>query len=283
MANSIEDRVTRLETFMGNIDKITSVYANTIEEICNRWLNILYIENPQTLLPDPSILYINGFLTELTTVDDLPHNTMFYVRPSHHLSYLAGSTEAAKIRFKRDNTYIELPLKKYKFEEIDGEMVNHLVDLEAGDYLAGVTYMLYIDSQNIAVLSASDIGSEALSLVQQLKATVDELEETVEDLGNSQSITNLQSDAAEIGTLTITQALSLQNASALNLPTGSTISGEPTIGTHIVNKDYVDTKIWSEIMRYHSTYHLFGIRPAQDILSPATVPEGALYYKYPES
>ena len=254
MANSIEDRVTRLETFMGNIDKITSVYANTIEEICNRWLNILYIENPQTLLPDPSILFINGFLTELTSVDDLPHNTMFYVRPSHHLSYLAGSTEAAKIRFKRDNTYIELPLKKYKFEEIDGEMVNHLVDLEAGDYLAGVTYMLYIDSQNIAVLSASDIGSEALSLVQQLKDT-----------------------------LTITQALNLQNASALNLPTGSTISGEPTIGTHIVNKDYVDTKIWSEIMRYHSTYHLFGIRPAQDILSPATVPEGALYYKYPES
>lgn len=283
MASTLEQRVERLENFMGNIDKITSVYANTVEEICNRWLNILYIEDPEALTPDPSILHLNGFLTELVSIDLLPHNTMFFVRPSHHLTYLSGNPETAKIRLRRDNVYIDLPLKKYKFEEIEGEMVNHLVDLEAGDYLAGVTYMLYINSQNIAVLSASDIGSQALSMVQQLSDTVDTLQDAIEALSSSQSITNLQAVNAEIGTLTITNALLLDSTSALSLPTGSTISGTPTLASHITNKEYVDTKIWSEIMRYHNTYHLFDTIDAQQKLSPASVPEKAIYYKYPSS
>ena len=279
--STIEQRVEKLETFMGNIDKITSVYANTIEEICNRWLNILYIEDSENLYPDPSVLFIDGFLSELTSVDDLPHNTMFFIRPGHHLAYIAGNPEAAVIRLKRDSTYIELPLRKYKFEEIDHQMVNHLVELEPGDYLAGVTYMVYINSQNIAVISASDVGSQALSMVQQLQETVETLQETVEDLGNEQTIASLHSVAAEVGTLTITEALNLTNANAINLPTGSTINGEPTLDTHVVNKNYVDTKITAEILKYHNTYHLFDVIDAQNKLSPVNVPEGAIYYKYP--
>ena len=283
MANSIEERVTRLENFMGNIDRITSVYANSIEEICNRWLNILYIEDKDHLYPDPSVLLIDGFLSKLDTVDDLPHNTMFFVRPGHHLAYTAGNPEVALLRLKREEDYIELPLKKYKFEEIDHEMVNHLVDLEPGDYLAGVTYMFYINSQNIAVISVSDIGSQALAMVEQLDTLVQQLRTTVDNLQNEQTIATLHSVTAEIGALSITEALNLQYASAVNLPTGSTITGDPTLGTHIVNKNYVDTKISAEIMRYHSRYHLFDVIDAQNKLSPASVPEGAIYYKYPAS
>ena len=42
---TIEERLARLENFMGDIDRITSLYANTVQEICDKYLNLLYIES----------------------------------------------------------------------------------------------------------------------------------------------------------------------------------------------------------------------------------------------
>ena len=42
---TIEERLTRLENFMGDIDRITSLYANTVQDICDKYLNLLYIES----------------------------------------------------------------------------------------------------------------------------------------------------------------------------------------------------------------------------------------------
>lgn len=279
---TIEQRVQRLENFMGNIDKITSVYANTVEEICNRWLNILYIESPEHLDERPYVLTIHGFLSDLTDVAALPHNTMFFVRPSHDFTYTIDHPEGAILRLTNGETTIELSLRKYKFVDPEniGELSNELLHLESGDYLAGVTYMFYINDQGIAVLSSSNAGSQALSLVQQLQTSVNELRDTVDNLGNSQTIVNLTSTSADIGTLTIREALTFDGAGTVNLPTGSTITGDPTLPTHITNKAYVDQKIQAELMAWHNKYHLFDVIDAQNKLSPSSVPEGAVYFKY---
>ena len=81
---NLEQRVARLETFMGDIDKIVSVYANSIQEICDKYLNLLYIETYDS--SHPNILNIDGFLSDLDTAADLPHNVCFNVRPSHNFS-----------------------------------------------------------------------------------------------------------------------------------------------------------------------------------------------------
>lgn len=278
MTGTIEERLERLETFMGNIDKITSVYANTIEEICNRWLNILYIEDnsPQAEWREhPNNIYINGFLTDLSSASSIPHNTIFFVRPAHDLA--VASSEDTKIVLTRDNSSLLVALRKP-----DPNNRSNLIKLSTGDILKGNTYLVYINSQNLAVISTSDTGVQALELAQQLENTVGTIQNTIADLATSQTIGTLTATNATVSELTVSDALNLAASSSIALPTGSTISGEPTIETHVVNKNYVDTKIWSEIMRYHNTYHLFDTIDAQEKLSPADVPENAIYYKYSE-
>ena len=282
MNETLEQRVAKLETFMGNIDKITSVYANTIEEICNRWLNILYIEDSSQTAEwreHPNNVYIEGFLTALDSVSDVPHNTIFFIRPSHNITVqdYSDPNEDTKIVFTRENKTLAIGLRKP-----DPNNRDNLIKLNTGDLLKGHTYLIYINSQNLAVVSTSDEGVQALEIAGQLQTAVTGIQEAIQGMAASQSITNLEATSASIGTLNISVALNLANASSITLPTGSTITGDPTLGSHITNKNYVDTKIWSEIMRYHSTYHLFGVASAQEALSPETVPEGAIYYKYPE-
>ena len=107
---TLEERVERLENFTGDIDKIVSVYANSIQQICDKYLNLLYIEAPHT--GSDNVLLLDGFLSEITTIEALPKNVMFNVRPSHNFAY-QGSTTASKLKLKRGSSYIEIPLKKY--------------------------------------------------------------------------------------------------------------------------------------------------------------------------
>ena len=192
---------------------------------------------------------------------------MFNVRPSHNFAY-EGDVEASKIRFKRDNKYVELPLKKY-----DVENPGNLVFLEPNDYLQGSMYSVYINSQGIAVISSSDTGVVALQEVAKVTADLADVITQLNDLSKSQTITSLTSDVANIKTLSVSSALTLVNA--LALPTGSTCS-TPTQTSHIANKAYVDNEIDSKIKEYHKNFHVFGIGApnASDLV------EGAVYYNY---
>lgn len=269
--STIEERVARLETFMGNIDKITSVYANSIQEICDKYLSLLYIETYDS--DNPHKLVLDGFLSELDTVADLPHNVVFNVRPSHNFAYGSGSGgTSSKIVFKRDNKILELPLKKY-----DTENPGLLKFLEPDDYLMGVMYGIYIDSQNIAIISSNDAGAVALQEVSRLADAVEDLSDTVEEMTTTQTVGSIAVTDATIANLSVSQAITLTNAVAL--PLGSTCSA-PTLDSHIANKKYVDDTIAAEIDAYYTAHHLFTTGDPNTELNKPGVPERAICYKY---
>ena len=261
---TLEERLTRLETFMGDIDRITSLYANTVQEICDKYLNLLYIEDYDA--NNKNILILDGFLSEID-IDKLPKNVIFNVRPSHNFAY-QGDVTASKIRFKRDNKYVDLPLKKY-----DVENPGNLMFLEPDDYLQGTIYNIYINSQNIAIISSNDSGVVALQEVAQLGNEIAEINRKFAELGASQSVADISANKATIDNLTVSKALSLTNP--IVIPTGSTCS-TPTADSHPATMAWVLDKIKSEINTYHRTYHVFG----QNDPVPANLVEGAIYYKY---
>jgi len=266
---TLEERVERLETFMGNIDRITSVYANTVQEICDKYLSLLYIETKDTNHPEHLVL--DGFLSELDTVADLPHNVVFNVRPSHNFAYGSGSGgTSSKLILKRDNKRLEIPLKKY-----DVENPGVLKFLEPEDYLMGVIYGIYIDSQNVAIISSNDAGTVALQEVTQLSEALDELSDAVEEMTSTQTVGTIAVTTGTIANLTVSQALTLSNA--VSLPTGSTCS-TPVENTHIANKKYVDDKVTAEIAAYYNSHHLFTTGDPSSVLNGA--PEKSICYKY---
>lgn len=261
---TIEERLTRLENFMGDIDRITSLYANTVQDICDKYLNLLYIESYDP--NNKNVLILDGFLSEID-IDKLPKNVIFNVRPSHNFTY-QGDVTASKIRFKRDNRYVDLPLKKY-----DVENPGNLMFLEPDDYLQGTIYNIYINSQNIAIISSNDSGVVALQEVAQLGNEIEAINKKFAELGASQSIADITANNAIIDNLTVSQALSLTNA--IVIPTGSTCTN-PTAPNHPATMSYVDSQIDTKIKEYHRTFHIFGVGDP----SAQQLVEGAIYYKY---
>ena len=268
---NLEERVERLENFVGDIDKIVSVYANSVQEICDKYLNILYIEEPIQSRPD--LLVVNGFLTELDEVEDLPKNVVFNIRASHDFKF-SQSSSASKIRFSRYNEQtqetiiLEIALKKYNKE------TGNLVFLDEGDYIAGTVYNIYINSQGIAIISSNDSGTLALQKIEQTNAALTTLADAVNNFATTFSTASLSSSTATISSLNLS---SLNITNPFILPTGSTCSS-PTSNNHVANKRYVDAAISSAIQEYHNNYHLFGTADASQAL--ANAPERAIYYKY---
>ena len=264
---TLEERVERLENFTGDIDKIVSVYANSIQQICDKYLNLLYIEAPHT--GSDNVLLLDGFLSEITTIEALPKNVMFNVRPSHNFAY-QGSTTASKLKLKRGSSYIEIPLKKY-----DVENPGNLKFLDPDDYMMGLLYGIYIDSQGIAIISSNDSAAVALQEVTQLSTAVDELTKRIDAMTSAQTVSDLDATIANIATLTVSQALNITNP--VQLPTGSMCS-TPVGDSEIANKVYVDNTIDAKIIAYHNDYHIFGNGDPEAALFPAK--ERAIYYKY---
>ena len=264
---TLEERVERLENFTGDIDKIVSVYANSIQQICDKYLNLLYIEAPHT--GSDNVLLIDGFLSEITTIEALPKNVMFNVRPSHNFAY-QGSTTASKLKLKRGSSYIEIPLKKY-----DVENPGNLKFLDPDDYMMGLLYGIYIDSQGIAIISSNDSAAVALQEVTQLSTAVDELTKRIDAMTSAQTVSDLDATVANIATLTVSQALSITNP--VQLPTGSRCS-TPVGDSEIANKVYVDNTIDAKIIAYHNDFHIFGNGDPEAALF--TAKERAIYYKY---
>lgn len=271
---TLEERVERLENFTGNIEKIKSVYANSVQEICDKYLNLLYIEVEDE--NHPNRLVLDGFLSDLTTVADVPHNVAFNVRPSHDFAYLpepGPGDDVSKLYLKRDDVTLQLPLKKY-----DLAHPGNLIWLSDGDYKAGIMYSIYINSQNIAIISSSDAGNAALNAVERLTEAVEELATKVASVVDSQGAITM--GEASIESLTITQALTISNP--FQLPLGSTCStptgaSDPSV---IANKGYVDSKVSAEIQAWFNSHHLFGTEDPTTVLQDPTVPEKAIYYRY---
>lgn len=273
MDDNLEERVERLENFMGDIDKIVSVYANSVQEICDKYLNLLYIEDYDS--NHPNYLNITGFLSELTNIASLPKNVMFNMRASHTFAY-DGDDHSSKLRLTREDpethevTRIDLPLKKY-----DVANPGNLMFLEPGDFLQGILYGVYINSQGIAIISSNDAGTVALEAVTQLQSTVSNLAETIAELSETQTVGDISANTATIANLTVSTALTL--SSAITLPTGSTCSS-PANPNEIANKSYVDTTVDAKIADWYNTHHIFGTQDPSIGLQNA--PERSIYYKY---
>lgn len=150
MDESLEARVERLENFIGNIDQIR-LYANSLQEVIDNYLAPLYIESGAT-----NVMLVDGYLGDL---DNIPHNVIFKIRASHNLEMVQG--EQAKLVFKRADETQEYTLRKND----DGT----LVPLANNNYLNGETYDIYINSQDVAILTASDIGARAMARVEALE------------------------------------------------------------------------------------------------------------------
>lgn len=243
---TIEERLERLETFIGNIDRITSVYANTVQEICDKYLNLLYIETPDE--NQKNVLIIDGFLSDLEN-EEVPKNVVFNIKPSHTLSY-DSPEDPCILRLKRDNTYVDVALRKY---DIDNP--GNLIPLNEGDYIEGLVYNVYINSQNIAVISTSDSGNKALQELEVVKESIGLLDTALRKLSTNFKTTTIEADALTVANEAAIKKLTLSEN--LSIPTGSTCT-TPIENSQVANKAYVDATIIAEFEKLFSERIIIG-------------------------
>ena len=278
---NLEERVERLEHFMGDMEHIATLYANSVQEICDKYLSLLYIEEI-----DPShtnYLRVDGYLG--TIGDDpntIPRNVVFNIRASHDYEEDPNDPGKSYLVLSRDGVDCVFPLKKYN---IDPDHQGELIFLEDHDFRNGSLYGVYIDSQGIAVMSANDAGDAALNEVRRLSDVVTTLESAVQAIAPSSgeiaettgNITNVTSDTITTQNLT-TDNLYITNP--VNLPSGSTAadtSSPNDESTRVANNKFV----WNAIREYHRRYHKKGTGdPLSDPSLMADSPEGGLYYQY---
>ena len=274
---TLEERVEALEEFIGNMNKIRAVYANSLQAICDKYLSPLYIA--QYDASHKNYLTIANYPGAVETVSDIPRNVIFDIRPSHDLD-MTGET-VAKLRFQGttivdgevQTKILEFPLRKF-----NPESQGNLIELSSGDFLYGITYPIYINSQGVAIISTSDTGTRALSEIASVAEDVEALHTAITNLATAATITTLTSSNASITNLTVGGTLTL-GSGAVVLPSGSTCS-TPTTDTGVANKQYVDDQITAKINEYHNKFHIFGTAEASAALSPDTVPNNAIYYRY---
>lgn len=274
---TLEERVEALEEFIGNMNRIRAVYANSLQAICDKYLSPLYIATYDST--HKNYLTIANYPGAVETVNDIPRNVIFDIRPSHDLD-MTGET-VAKLRFQ--GTIIEdgepqVKILEFPLRKFDPNSQGNLIELSSGDFLYGITYPIYINSQGVAIISTSDTGTRALSEIAALENVVDLLQTAVEGLSTSATITSLTSSTAEITNLHVGGTLTL-GSGAVVLPSGSTCS-IPTTDGGVANKQYVDNQIAAKINEYHNRFHIFGTAEASAALSPDTVPNNAIYYRY---
>jgi hypothetical protein len=152
---SLEARVERLEDFIGNIDQIR-LYANSLQEVIDKYLAPLYIESGSG-----KIMLIDGYLGDL---QNIPRNVIFKIRASHNL-VMQPEDEQAIIRFKRGQDYVDFTLRKM----VD----NVLTRLSSDNYTSGIVYDVYINSQDVALITSSDSGIRALAELDSYKANME--------------------------------------------------------------------------------------------------------------
>ena len=296
---NLEERVERLENFIGDIDEIR-LYANSLQEVIDKYLAPLYIESGSG-----KTMLVDGYLGDL---ENIPHNVIFKIRASHDLVMNPGD-EQALIRFKRGTDYTEYTLRKM----VDGA----LVPLESSNYTAGEVYDIYINSQDVAIITSNDTGVRALSeiaaltvrfneAVLRLDGEIDAAEAAAKaytDEKSTASNTRIQSletflapiqksgsgsssnytfpnkiiaKDVEAQNLKVTSTVTLTGVTGFQLPSGTTIS-DPSANLGLANKQWVTTQINNAITDYHSQKHITGTSDAATALNGK--PNGTFYYK----
>ena len=176
----LDNRIAILEAFIGDLSAIR-VYANSLQEVIDRYLMPLYIESGTK-----KEMLIDGYLGDL---ENIPHNVIIKVRAGHDLVLAEG--ERATIKFKRGTESKEYTLRK---------LVNkHLVDLESSNYTDGEVYDIYINSQDVAIITANDTGVRALAELSALTESVNNRLETLNTLVEN-NYNTLDSKTDEINT-----------------------------------------------------------------------------------
>lgn len=302
---NIEERLERLESFIGNIDQIR-LYANSLQEVIDRYLAPLYIE-----MGEDKTMLINDYLGDL---ENIPHNIIFKIRASHDLALTEG--EHALIRFQRGEAYKEYTLRKL----VDGA----LVALDSANYTAGEVYDVYINSQDVAVITANDTGVRALSEISALSAELDskvtelntlitnnystldnkitatatEAREYTDNKSNTNKnsidsintflsgITksgnnytfkgNIVAPYIETPSLRTTKTVNMSGTTGFVLPSGTTIA-DPSANLGLTNRQWVNTAITNAINDYHAGKHITGTADANSALSGKA--NGTFYYK----
>lgn len=261
---SLIQRVERLEEFIGDIDQV-KLYGNSLQEIVDKYMAPLYIESGTA-----NVILINDYLGELSNI---PRNVIFKIRASHTLD-MTDVTDAL-LQFSRPGeSTTEFQLKKYH----DGL----LVPLETSNYSAGIVYDVYINSQDIAIITSNDAATIALAEIEILKTRTTNLENKTEGITREEdggyimdklTVTNLFVTNQNIeGDLTFGDT-----AGPIILPGGTTIISTPGTDTSLVNKKYVIDTISAQIDNYHSTYHITGTQEAASALRGKS--NGTFYYK----
>lgn len=302
---NIEERLERLESFIGNIDQIR-LYANSLQEVIDRYLAPLYIE-----MGTDKTMLINDYLGDL---ENIPHNVIFKIRASHNLALTDG--EHALIRFQRGEAYKEYTLRKL----VDGS----LVPLESANYTSGEVYDVYINSQDVAVITANDTGVRALSEISALSAELDskvtelntlitnnystldnkitvtatEAKEYTDNKSNTNKnsidsintflsgITksgnnytfrgNIVAPYIETPSLRTTRTVNMSGTTGFALPSGTTIA-DPSANLGLANKQWVDTNIRNYVDNYFTSRHYASTESASAVSSRLS--NGSFYYK----
>lgn len=302
---NIEERLERLESFIGNIDQI-KLYANSLQEVIDRYLAPLYIE-----MGTDKTMLINDYLGDL---ENIPHNVIFKIRASHDLAL--AEEEHALIRFQRGEAYKEYTLRKL----VDGS----LVPLESANYTSGEVYDVYINSQDVAIITANDTGVRALSEISALSAELDskvaelntlitnncstldnkitatatEAKEYTDNKSgtNKNSIDsinaflsgitkdgnnytfrgNIVAPYIETPSLRTTRTVNMSGTTGFALPSGTTIA-DPSANLGLANRQWVLNQISNKINDYHADYHYTGTAAAATAM--ANKPNGSFYYK----
>jgi hypothetical protein len=303
---NIEERLERLENFIGNIDQIM-LYANNLQQVLDRYIQPLYIEQGSG-----RTMMVTDYLGDL---ENIPRNIIFKIRASHNTDNNNGTD--AKIIFSRGSTSKEFVLRKIEN--------NATVLLTENDYIAGEVYDVYLNSQDVAIITASDVGVRALSEVAALDASLTsrinsletELMRSTASLGvdisdaenrcmtyidNKYEIcdsninelryltsgmsrdvdrnfifsTKVTARVIETPYLVSTDTVDFTRAKGFQLPSGSTIS-DPSDALQLANRQWVRTEIESGISNYHSNFHYYGTAEPSSAMNGKDV--GSYYYK----
>ena len=304
-SGSYEERLERLEDFIGNIDQIR-LYANSLQEVIDKYLAPLYIESGSD-----NVMLVDGYLGDLSNI---PHNIIFKIRASHDL-VMRPTDQQAILRFKRDNVTQDYTLRKME----NGALVR----LDSSNYIAGEVYDIYINSQDVAIITASDTGVRALSEIAALEVTVNNNYNTLDTkIDNNYSTLNTKIDnkfdeaktyadtqdtpiknrvtaletktsaftksgnnytfsgnittsgTVQAATLRATTTVNFSGVSGFQLPNGCTIS-DPSANLGIANKQWVTTTVNNAIDAFYARKHVTGTATP----TSSSIEKNAYYYK----
>lgn len=249
---TIEERLTQLENYIGDMKQL-KFYANSLQEALDRYVSPLYIEKTDN---EGNSLYIDSYLGR---PNEIPPYSMIKVRASHTLN-VPENNPGTKIIFKRGEEIVEYPLMKMASDD------NLFEELEDGDFVNGNIYEIYFNAQNIAIISSSNAGVTALNIAQTLNRTVQNLQETINKLGITDTgmtvsgkitATDIVTDSVKVN-----NTMNIETVKNLVLPAGTTTPQRASTDQGIINKEHMTAYVDDAMLNFFGKKHLVGTKEA---------------------